>query len=733
LTWKYPATSIERSGKVKMFVVHMVGNAHIDPVWLWPWQAGVDEALATMGTAAALCDDYPEFIFTRGEAWIYRQVERLRPALFARIRRLVTEGRWFVAGGTWVQPDLNLPTPEALRRQIIQGRAWFADRFGVVPQIGYNVDSFGQPAFLPDLLTAHGYRGYVFGRPDRTQARLPFAAFRWRGAGGAELPAFRVAPGYGFALPDLRGHIEAALAAADPALGHTMCFFGVSDHGGGPTRAQLDWIRAHRTALPGVELRLSSPGAFFAAIAPRLASLPIVSGELQHCFPGCYSVMGAIKRGQRRAEHRLEQAGHAAAALTGDTTEHAEYATRLDTAWTDLLFTAFHDILGGTATPAAWADCRAMQERGRLAAEEILVDVTRRWAGRVLEPCAEQRIVAVNTDATGFDGLVECDTWLDFDLWGERHLVDAAGAPVPFQCTQPDAPHRVPRLLFPACIPPRAAAVLRIRRGAAPDVAPVGRLEVSPRLLANDRIAATLGPSGITGLTFDGSPLLAPPGLTLDLRVDSSDTWSTDLDRFVEPLRARLDGGTWTVEETGPLRASLRMEHRLGTSRLRWTLTLARGETALRMRLEINFDERSTLLQLALRLAATPVRRTDAVAGGSLVRPPGPEEYPVQGWSRMTLPGADLALLTQDAFSLSGNGADWRWTLLRSPRMAWQGGDSPVYHGRDHHADQGCHEFEFVLRAGRALADVALDTAARRLAQPVITFDVTEGVGRPLP
>ena len=66
--------------------IHMIANAHIDPVWLWPWQAGVDEAIATTASMADRCDEYPEFIFTRGEAWLYQQVEQLHPALFERVR-----------------------------------------------------------------------------------------------------------------------------------------------------------------------------------------------------------------------------------------------------------------------------------------------------------------------------------------------------------------------------------------------------------------------------------------------------------------------------------------------------------------------------------------------------------------------------------------------------------------------------------------------------------------------
>src|SRR6185312_4492501 len=183
---------------------------------------------------------------------------------------------------------------------------------------------------LPDLLVEHGYTGYVFGRPDPGQMAIPFPTFRWRGAGGAMIPAFRVSPSYAQSATDLHVHIMRGLALADPRLGHTMCLYGVGDHGGGPTKAQIDWILEHRTAFPDIELRLSSPQLFFDAIAGLHDLLPVVDGELQHCFPGCYSVMGDIKRAQRQAEHLMDQAERAVRWFVTDAAERSEHLARIE-------------------------------------------------------------------------------------------------------------------------------------------------------------------------------------------------------------------------------------------------------------------------------------------------------------------------------------------------------------------------------------------------------------------
>jgi len=341
-------------------VVHMIGNAHIDPVWLWPWQAGVDEALATFRSAADRCDEYSAFVFTRGESWLYQQVERLDPALFARVRQLVAQGQWHITGGQYIQPDGNLPTRMGWERQFLHGRRYFQDRFGVRPVVAYNVDTFGHPVTLPDILAAHAYEGYVFHRPGTHQVHLPAQTFRWRGSAGGEVIGFRITPAYVTRSDDLYGQIMLAVEATGERLGHTMCFYGVGNHGGGPTKANIEYILAHQHAFPDIELRFSTPQAFFDAIAPLREQLPVVTAELQHTFPGCYSVMHEVKQRQRRGEHLLDQTERVVAHVVTDEVARRDYQARLDGAWDDLLLTAFHDILAGTAIPSAWESVRAL-------------------------------------------------------------------------------------------------------------------------------------------------------------------------------------------------------------------------------------------------------------------------------------------------------------------------------------------------------------------------------------
>ena len=122
-------------------------------------------------------------------------MERFDPRLFADIGRLVRAGRWAISGGWFIQPDVNLLGTESLIRQIAEGRRYFRDAFGAAPRVAYNFDSFGHSGGLPQILCLAGYEMYIHMRPQSQELDLPADLYRWRGADGTEIPAYRISVG----------------------------------------------------------------------------------------------------------------------------------------------------------------------------------------------------------------------------------------------------------------------------------------------------------------------------------------------------------------------------------------------------------------------------------------------------------------------------------------------------------------------------------------------------------
>lgn len=328
--------------------VHLVCNAHLDPVWLWTWEEGLAEALSTFRVAADFCDQHADFVFVHNESLLYRWVQRHDPALFRRIRKQARRGQWRIGGGAYLQPDMNGPGGESHIRHYLLGRAFFERHFKVYPRTAYNFDPFGHPAGLPQILAGCGMERYVFCRPDLGTYDLPRGAFRWQDRSGAEVLTRRSDDHY-LTNGKIARKVERFLKhyADEPV---TLLLWGIGNHGGGPSRAEYAELRRIQAERSDVELVESDPDAFFDELLAHAPRLPVVRGGIQESFPGCYTSCAGMKQLHREVENALlaEEARSALRWWAGgdDPTE------ALADAWRDLLFAQFHDILPGSVCRA---------------------------------------------------------------------------------------------------------------------------------------------------------------------------------------------------------------------------------------------------------------------------------------------------------------------------------------------------------------------------------------------
>jgi alpha-mannosidase len=703
-----------------MRTVHIVLNAHLDPVWLWPWTAGVDECINTCYTMCNTLDRHPDIIFTRGEAWVYEQVRRHDPALFKRIVRHIHAGRWSVVGGWWIQPDCNLPGAEGLNQQIALGRAWFEQHLLFFPHIGYNVDSFGHSAALPDLMAAHGQHSYVFMRPMAQEMDLPARMFRWRGRpGGNIINTFRIAHGYCTIHSPTLQHVEGALEGLPDGVTHTMCFLGVGDHGGGPNEQIIQWVRDHRDAIPDARLEFSSPERFFKALTPELRHLPLVTGELQMHAIGCYTAHRPVKLGVRRAENLLAQAR-----LALDTAPRRDRKTAapiMEEAWRTLCFNSFHDTLGGSCTPSA---ARAADEQlaGVKATAETLLSETFRRRAHALPADPRQRIVAANYTGHKFSDFLEHEPWLEWTSWKpDWCLLDERNRPVPHQIIEPETlmPDTM-RLLFPLDIVPGNFRTLRIARNHAGQPAAL-------KGTAPDFTLTTLSDGAGTLQPITGPICLLPELLLIE---DKSDTWSHNHARFAGPQLDHAHWGEPVLVETGPLRHTWRIDGRIGESRLCADWRRYRGQDFYELRLRVNWHEHHKLLRLSWSPGAAITSREDGISGGGLPRASDGRELPLRDRSLLKLAdGTRAGLVAPEVFGISGDGSAVHLTLLRSCPFAHH--DPKILPAKlEHYAwvDQGEHVFTVrYFPAGKVTAK-ALDRHALLLQQRPAIADLTRGM-----
>lgn len=703
-----------------MITVHVILSAHLDPIWLWNWQAGVDEALATCRSACDRLDRNPDAIFTQGEAWVYQQVEVHDRALFRRIRRHVQAGRWAIAGGWWIQPDCNAPGGEGFRQQIACGKEYFLDRFGVFPEVAFNPDSFGHAATLPGLMAEAGQKYYIMMRPQEHEMALPARLFRWRGYDdGPEVITFRIARSYN-AFRMTEEHLRAACTALPEGITHTLCFGGVGDHGGGPGEELIAWVRAHRDAFPGMRLEFSSPERFFAAVAPQAAALPQVTGELQFHAVGCYTVHRPIKLGVRLAEHALAQA---ATALAADPRPPRTAAKDLREHWRTVAFMQFHDTMGGTCLPSAYRQVDAQLGGVQAFADRLVQQSLRRQLTRLPDD-PRQRLAFFNASEAPFCDWVEVEPWMGMRGWPARFsLIDEAGQDVPCQQLRPESIVSMSwpvRLLVHLQAGPGQLRILRVAedRARTPVPAPVS---AGIDGLANGQVSVDL----CRGVLWAGRRYALPH---LQLIDDPSDTWSHGVNRFAGNVVATPRWATPAATAEGDLMRELTQAGAIGASALLRQVRLYAGADFVEFRHRVDWNEKLCLLKLVLPLPAAPCCRLDGIPGGWLERPLDGNERPVRdGIILRFADGHALGLVCPDVFAADVSRDAVRLTLLRSPQMAHHAPD-PGKRPDGRTSDRGEHDFRLRLLFAETLAPAAVDAAALALQRPLAYADLTRGM-----
>ena len=376
---------------LKQRTVHCVGHAHLDLAWLWPVAETWDAAQRTFQSVLNLQKDFPELTFTHSSPALFAWIEEHRPDLFAEIQNQVQAGRWAIDAGLWVEPDLNLPGGEALVRQILYGQRYCAEKFGTVSAIAWLPDTFGFSWQLPQLLTQGGVRYFATQKlrwNDSTS--FPHDLFTWQGLDGTNLTAVTLPPiGTDIEAPDIAQYA----AQWETNTGFQACLWlpGVGDHGGGPTRDML--LKTRRWAnsplfpsltfgqpQPLLDHLCSTADSSYGSTAvrpnpnPPPPSLPIWNDELYlELHRGCYTTHGDQKQYNRRCEDTLFQA-ELWSTIAHVLTQHPYPKADLETAWKQVLFNQFHDILPGACIPEVFADANATWQAALESGLQILAD-----------------------------------------------------------------------------------------------------------------------------------------------------------------------------------------------------------------------------------------------------------------------------------------------------------------------------------------------------------------------
>jgi len=671
--------------------MYCFGHAHIDVAWLWPLAQTYRKTAHTFANALALMERYPEYRFVQSQAQLYEYARRDYPEIYARIRRAARRGQWIPEGGMWVESDTNLAGGEALIRQFLWGKKFFADEFGVDSEVCWLPDVFGYSANLPQILRGCGMKYFTTQKifwNYHGGTTFPYETFVWEGIDGSSV------------LTHLHRNYNAetkpeAIAGRWKSCVHkegTAKFlfpFGWGDGGGGPTRDHLEHLRRQRD-LEGIpRTRQASPAEFFADLEKAGEVKDRYVGELYlEVHRGTYTSQARTKRGNRKGELALREAevwSAVAAAL-----DRRRYpARRLESAWKKLLLNQFHDILPGSAIGRVYeqaeqlyeqvlADCEDISTAARTALSRGRTDWT------VWNSLSWARDVLVSLPAAGAD----C------------RAVDVSGHPLPGQLVGRGKRRRL--IAAVPGVPAVGGKTIRLVRGRpAPCPSPVVAEANGGRIvLANDSLRLRINARGEIAELYDkrARRQLVPRRAAmnrLELYRDNPAAWDAwDIDIAYKSSPVPL-GPAEKVElvAAGPLEARVAVRRTLGRSTLAQDIVLRSGSRRIDFETRINWRESHRLLKVAFPADLGAATLRGEIQFGHVVRPTHRNteferqrfEWPAQKWADLSEAGYGLAILNDCKYGYDFLDGVLRLTLLRAPALP------------DPNADRGEHRFVYAL------------------------------------
>jgi alpha-mannosidase len=719
---------------------HLTGNSHIDAAWLWPWTESVDVVKRTFGTALQLMYEYPQYTYTQSAAQYNEWMAQKYPDLNADIKRRIAEGRWEVVGGMWVEPDLNMPDGESLVRQLLVGKRWYKQAYGVDVRIGWNPDSFGYTWQLPQIYKKSGVDYFVTQKMTWNDTnQLPFKLFWWESPDGSKVLSYFP---HDYANDNLNPvRLSADLAQArqrSTGMTDMMDLYGIGDHGGGPTRAILDqgfhWSQPSipPKVMPNMQFGIAQ--TWFSTVEKQVAPesqtwnyqsiakgytpppAPAIPGQIGiptwkselylEYHRGVFTTQANHKKNMRDAEVEVLDAEKWAslAWLNGKTYPGDE----LTEDWKKVLFNQFHDLAAGSGIGVIYKDAQKDYDVVRWSTNEIssgaLENVDARIDTQVRKPNSVP-VVVYNPLGWKRSGEVTVKVQLPESNPRGLHVEDTVrGLTVGSELVSTDSKTGVTEArIFVKDIPAMGYKVLRISPEH-PDTLnsfPIQSHEDAGSISiesGNLRVRVDRQTGCITSLFESRSKFetLAPGACGNELQA-FKDT-PKDYDAW------NIDPGTLDVAPTALDKAeSVQLVGKeSGNPAIRVTRTWQSSKFIQTIRLEgdivdidndIDWHESHILLKAAFPLAATAPFATYEIPYGTIERPTTRNnswekaqfEVPAMRWADLGDGQHGLSVLNNSKYGYDAVGNVLRLTLLRSAK--WPDPD----------ADMGQHHFHYAL------------------------------------
>lgn len=682
--------------------IYLLGHAHLDLAWLWPVSETWNAAQSTFESVLKLQKDFPELIFCHSTPALYAWIEEHRPDLFAAIQQAVAAGRWEVVGGLWVEPELNLIAGESIVRQLLYGQRYIQEKFGKLSPVVWVPDTFGFCATLPQFFANAGIEYFVTQKLRWNDTnKFDYGAFWWRSPDGSEVFSFMSAP-IGEGIDPVKMASYSLEWQTQTNLSESLWLPGVGDHGGGPTRDMLETAQRwqHSTVFPDLEFTTSEK--YLQQIKENSSSpdFPTWNDELYLEFHrGCYTTHADQKRWNRHCEGLLYQAElFATLATVSCGVKYPQI--EIETAWKQVLFNQFHDILPGSSITQVYLDAlpqwQQVEQVGTKILQESLLAIASQFT--LPEPPQPQSLPIFVFNSLNWErsqvvsiNLPTNQEWQVYDVSGKQ-LISQLSESSTLLFLATDIPSVGYRLFW---LSPSSS-----KPGEITDVCPKLQKDY---ILENEYLRVVVNPdTGDLSSVFDKiqqREVLSGAGNQLQGFQDNGqywDAWNIDPNYAQNPLPATYLKSIQCLE-LGAVQSRIRVVRQLGESEFSQDYILQPGSPLLKIATTVNWQENQVLVKAAFPLNLETDFATYQIPCGAIRRSTKSQTPQEQAkWEVPALHWADLtediegnlygvSLLNDCKYGYDSQPNQIRLTLLRSSN--WP----------DPKADRGWHEFTYAL------------------------------------
>ncbi len=633
-------------------VISAVGHAHIDTAWLWPLREARRKCARSFSTALALMDEYADYRFACSQPAQYAWMKETYPDVFRGISAKIGSGQWEPVGAMWVEADCNLPSGEALVRQLLHGKRFFMKEFGYETKELWLPDVFGYPASLPQLIAEAGCDYFLTQKLSWNELNKPaHQTFMWEGIDGTRIfTHFPPADTYNGDFTAGQVIWSESNFKDQDRSSRSLYLFGWGDGGGGPEPVMLEAASRLRNLDGAPRVELERAIDFFEKASAEANDLTTWVGELYfELHRGTYTTQSRTKRLNRRGEQALREAELWSVAADDDYP-----AGGLEVAWKLLLLNQFHDILPGSSIDWVYEDAERELQEVIETADGLITDAQSKLAGTG----ANFAVFNVNSHA-------------------RREVVEVVGRQVMVEA--------------PAC-------GWAVHDGTFRDTS--GGVAADGRAMENEVLRVEWDEQGLLTSIWDKEArrqVLADGarGNLLQIHPDNParwDAWDIDLS-YRDSATDLVELTAQEVELTGPLRAAVRFTRRFGGSTLEQRMVLDAGSRVLRFETDVDWQEEHQLLKVAFSVAVRSARATYEIQFGHVERSTHTNtswdlarfEVCAHRWADLGEAGYGVALLNDCKYGYDILGSVMRLSLLRAPTHP------------DPTADRGRQRFTYAL------------------------------------